>query len=79
MVVYDDVSGDTLKLDSIMTVIFLALTDRPSDSTGLVAHLAEVLEVENDPKLRQLIQIGLDRLAACGLVRGEPAPASPAR
>jgi PqqD family protein of HPr-rel-A system len=72
MVVYDDVSGDTLKLDSIMTVIVHALMERPSHSADLVARLAEVLEVENDPKLRQLTEIGLSRLAASGLVRGTP-------
>ena len=76
MVVYDDVSGDTLKLDPLMTVIFQHLMEGPSQSANLVSHLAEVLEVDNDPKLQQLTEMGLNRLAGCGLISASPEPAS---
>jgi len=78
-VVYDDVSGDTQKLDPIMTVIFLHLLETPSCSTDLVSHLARELDVEDDPKLRQLTELGLSRLAGCGLVRAAPEPMSVSR
>lgn len=74
MVVYDDVSGDTLKLDPMMTLIVDRLKQAPARPAELVAHLAELLEVDNDPKLRQLTQLGLDRLAASGLVAAAEAP-----
>jgi len=74
VVVYDDVSGDTLKLDSIMTVIFLRLLETPSRSPDLVSHLARELDVDDDPKLRQLTELGLSRLAGCGLVIAAPEP-----
>ena len=83
MVVYDDVSGDTLKLDPLMTVIFQCLMERPAQSADLVSHLAEVLEVDDDPKLRQLTGLGLNGLAGCGLITASPtsgpgpAPAPP--
>lgn len=74
MVVYDDLSGDTLKLDVIMTVVFKRLLDRPATSSELGGHLATILALDNDPKLHKLTELALDRLADAGLIKAELDP-----
>jgi len=75
LVVYDDLSGDTSKLDPLMTVIFMQLLEKPARTIDLVARLAGELGVDNDPKLHRLTEIALGRLAGSGLVQPEPGPA----
>ena len=72
VVVYDDLSGDTLKLDTIMSVIFDLLRDRTATTTQLAALLASTLDLENDPRVFQLTDLALHRLADSGLIAPEP-------
>jgi len=69
VVVYDDLSGDTLKLDAIMSVIFNLLLKTTATTTQLSAQLARTLDLENDPKLSQVTELALRRLADSRLVQ----------
>jgi hypothetical protein len=74
MVVYDDLSGDTLKFDVIMAEVFTRLLRAAATPAELVAHLAEVLDLEADPRLQRLTEIALERFVRSELV--EPLPGS---
>jgi len=75
MVVYDDLSGDTLKLDVIMTALFQRLQQGPAGLRELVDGLGAVLEMEVDPRLHRLVEITLERFVLSELVVAQPAPA----
>jgi hypothetical protein len=72
MVVYDDLSGDTLKLDVIAAAAFKTLLAGPAATTAIVEHLAVLLELEPDPRLRRVAEIALGRIAAAGLAEARP-------
>lgn len=72
MVVYDDISGDTLKLDVIMAASFQRLLRGPATTSELVEGLAELLEMDEDPRLRRLVEIALERFVLCDLAVAEP-------
>lgn len=72
MVIYDDQSGDTLKLDVIMSVVFNLLKSSPATSVELAEQLANMLDLENDPKLFQLTELALHRLVGSGVVERVP-------
>jgi PqqD family protein of HPr-rel-A system len=68
VVVYDDCSGDTLKLDVIAAESFRLLTQGPARLEDLVHHLSAILELEPDPRLYRLTEITLERLQLSNLV-----------
>lgn len=73
-VVYDDLSGDTLRLDVVMTEIFKRLHQGPASLAQLTAQLASVLDLEQDLRLEHVTRTALDRLAECGLTVPPPSP-----
>ena len=76
-VIYDDLSGDTVKLDVIMTELFRRLLESDATSGDLMRHLAEVLDLEQDLKLWRLTEIALARFADSGLIALSELPAPP--
>src|SRR3546814_8846040 len=57
VVVYDDLSGDTLKLDAVMSEIFRRLQQGAATQNALGAHMAATLELpETDLRLVRLIE-----------------------
>jgi PqqD family protein of HPr-rel-A system len=73
VVVYDDRSGDTLKLDVIAAETFKRLTLGPVRQDDIVQHLATILGLEPDPRLYRLTEITLERLQSSHLVLVEKA------
>jgi hypothetical protein len=68
MVIYDDLSGDTLKLDVIMAEIFRRVQQGAATFEQLAQHLSNVLDVEIDLRLERLIEIALERFEVSGLM-----------
>lgn len=74
-VIYDDLSGDTLKLDAITSEIFRRLQQTAATRDELVGHLAWALGLESaDLRLVRLTEAALERLSRCGLVVPARAP-----
>lgn len=71
VVVYDDLSGDTLKLDVVMAEVFRFLLETPASQSQLADHLASVLEMAPDARLQLLTNAALRRYRHAGLI--EPA------
>lgn len=71
--VYDDRSGDTLKLDVVAAEAFKRLAQGPTRLEDIVHHLAAVLELEADPRLYRLTEITLERLQLSDLAEVEKA------
>ena len=74
VVVYDDFSGDTLKMDIVMAEAFRHILKAPASETQLVDHIASTFELETDLRLRRLIALALERFYRAGLI--EPATIS---
>ncbi len=74
VVVYDDLSGDTMKLDAIMAEAFTCFLKAPATELELVEHLASVFDLETDMRLQHLADIAIERFVAAGLI--EPLSAS---
>jgi PqqD family protein of HPr-rel-A system len=74
MVIYDDLSGDTLKLDVIMAEIFRRVQQGAATFEQLAQHLSNVLDVEIDLRLERLVEIALERFEASGLLISAAAP-----
>lgn len=72
IVVYDDLSGDTLKLDVIMAATFQRLQQGAVSRDVVADHLAATLDLEGDPRLRRLAEIALERLSLSELIVAEP-------
>jgi PqqD family protein of HPr-rel-A system len=72
IVVYDDLSGDTLKLDVIMAATFQRLQQGASSLDVVADHLATTLDLEGDPRLRRLAEIALERLSLSELIVAGP-------
>lgn len=72
-VLYDDLSGDTLKLDVVMTEIFVRLQKDNATAEELVQHLARLLELEADRRVEHLVEIAIQRLARSGLIESADA------
>ncbi len=68
MVVYDELSGNTMKLDVIMAEAFTHFLDAPATQGQLVEHLASVFDLEADLRLQHLAGIAIGRLADTGLI-----------
>ena len=77
-VVYDDLSGDTLKLDVIMAEVFARLHQGGATSGELAQHLAKALDVEVDLRLERLVEIAIERFADSGLISTDGPPVLPA-
>src|SRR3546814_6709732 len=68
-VIYDDLSGDTLKLDAIMSEIFRRLQQAAATRDELVRQLAQALDFESaDFRLLRLPEVALERPSRRGLV-----------
>lgn len=74
-VIYDDLSGDTLKLDVVMTEIFVRLQKDGASSEALAQHIARFLDLEADLRIERLVETAIQRFANCGLI--EPVDAWP--
>ena len=68
MVIYDDLSGDTLKLEVLMAEAFRHLQRRPATLTELTANLAEVFELEDDTRLALWATRMIERFERAGLI-----------
>jgi PqqD family protein of HPr-rel-A system len=68
VVVYDDLSGDTMKLDIVMSAIFRRMQQGTATTDDLVRHLAKVLDLEMDLRLQRLVEIALERFEDSGLL-----------
>lgn len=68
VVVYDDLSGDTMKLDIIMSEIFRLTLHKPADLGEIVRHLASTLDLKADQQLRHLATLALQRLRQAALI-----------
>ena len=77
IVVYDDVSGDTLKLDVITAEIFKLLAQGPATEDAIVSHLAQSLELDPEPKLYRLSEIALERLELANLAEAQNHQSAP--
>ncbi len=73
-VVYDDLSGDTLKLDVIMSEIFSRLQQSAASQDELVQHLSKTLDLDIDLRLQRLAEIALERFEDSGLMVRTEAP-----
>lgn len=74
MVIYDDLSGDTLKLDVVMAEILRRVQQDAATFEQLAQHLSNVLDVEIDLRLERLVEIALERFEASGLLISAEAP-----
>lgn len=88
MVVYDDLSGDTQKLDLVTAEVFKRLRQGEATLSQLTDHLAKALDLEGNRRLAHIAETAVTRLAAQGLVAqdlvqpqagGANAPARPPR
>jgi hypothetical protein len=79
VVVYDDLSGDTMKLDVIVAEAFNYFLDAPATQVQLVEYFASVLDLDADLRLQHLAGIAIGRLADTGLIEpdhgSKPLPA----
>lgn len=71
-VIYDDMSGDTMKLDVVLTQAFLRLLDAPATQAELTEHLAKQLALDVDRQLERYTAIALERFQRSRLI--EPVP-----
>lgn len=71
VVIYDDLSGDTMKLDIIMSAIFRFMLHAPVTEAQIAHHLASTLELQAEAQLHHLAALALHRLREAELI--EPA------
>lgn len=74
IVVYDDCSGATMKLDIITSEIFRFMLQRPATEAAITQHLAAALDLAVDGQLRHITRMALHRLREAALVRAVDAP-----
>ena len=79
MVIYDDLSGDTLKLEVLMAEAFRHLQKAPATLAELTAYLAEAFELEDDTRLALWATRMIERFENAGLIEraeevGTPQP-----
>ena len=73
IVIYDDMSGDTMKLDIIMSEIFRFMLQMPATQAEITHHLASALDLKVDEQLRHLTATALHRLHGAALIQAMPA------
>lgn len=69
VVVYDDLSGDTMKLDIIMSEIFRFMLPRPATRSQILDHLAAALDLKANDQLRPITAMALHRLREATLIQ----------
>ena len=69
IVIYDDRSGDTMKLDIIMSEIFRLVLQRPATGSAITSHLAATFDLPADARLRRITDRALRRLREAALIR----------
>ncbi len=69
--VYDDLSGDTLKLDPVMAEAFRQLLLGQPSLSELCDHIAATFDLEPDYKLRRWLEIAMDKFRRSGLIEPE--------
>src|SRR3546814_5005735 len=67
VVVYDDVSGDTMKLDAIVSEVLRLMLDGPVTADQVTERLATAFAVSAGTDLRKLAATALSRLSEAGL------------
>lgn len=77
IVIYDDLSGDTMKLDIIMSAIFRFMLQRPATQTAITEHLAVALDLTADKQLRHITAMALHRLCEAEVVQPLSTPGAP--
>lgn len=78
VVIYDDSSGDTMKLDIIMSEIFRFMLHGPATRSEIVRHLASAFDLEADGQLGHVTAVALHRLRAAALIQAT-SPVVPAQ
>ena len=73
VVIYDDMSGDTLKLDPVMAEAFKRLLHGRASHSDLCDHIASAFDLEADPKVGDWVSEAIGRFRRSGLI--EPAGA----
>lgn len=68
VVVYDDSSGDTMKLDIIMSEVFRFMIQRPATGTAITDHLAATFRLAADEHLRRITDRALHKLRERALI-----------
>lgn len=76
MVVYDDLSGDTLKLDVVMVEVFKRLQQGDATLSELTEHLAHFLDLDNNRRLEHVAETAVNRLVGSGLAEPQAAAGS---
>ena len=71
VVIFDDLSGDTLKLDPVMAEAFRRLLSGPASMSDLCDHIAAIFDLEADLKIQDWMIEAVDRFRRSGLI--EPA------
>lgn len=77
IVLYDDCSGDTMKLDIIMSEIFRFMLQRPVTVPAITDHLAETFDLAADEQLRRITGRALHRLREAALIQPLSSPSNP--
>jgi PqqD family protein of HPr-rel-A system len=78
VVVYDDLSGDTMKLDVIMAEAFRFMSRAPATWAQLTDHLASAFELAADPRLQHLATVTLRKFERTGLIERTACEGDPA-
>lgn len=76
VVIYDDLSGDTMKLEVMMAEAFRYLQHGPATLGDLTAHLAETFELEDYQRLEHWATRMVERFAKAGLIESAKGPGS---
>ena len=74
MVIYDDLSGDTLKLEVLMAEAFRHLQQAPATRAELTAYLAQTFELEDDTRMALWATRMIERFEKAGLIERATAP-----
>jgi PqqD family protein of HPr-rel-A system len=77
IVIYDHRSGDTMKLDIIMSEIFRFMLQRPVTGSAITDHLAATFELAADQRLRHITDRALHRLREAALIQPLSSPSTP--
>ncbi len=71
VVIYDDLSGDTMKLELMMAEAFHYLQRKPASQSDLIAFLARSFDLQDDARLEDWAARLIERFERAGLI--EPA------
>lgn len=74
IVLYDHRSGDTMKLNIIMSEIFRFVLQRPATGPAIMDHLAATFDLAADDRLRHITNRALRRLCEAALIHPLSSP-----